>query len=90
MSDTGNDGTTRNELQRKLLKLDGMRDELAEARARVAALEDAGSRAADTVHGVTLLLEALATCGDLGEDLDDAHAVLAHALESAMSELANA
>lgn len=68
---------------------DGMSEALAEARERIVALEDARSRAVDAMHGVALLLEALASCGDLAEDLDDAHDVLARALRSAMSDLAD-
>lgn len=71
-------------------EIDDMSDGIAEARARIVALEDASARAVDAMHGVALLLEALASCGDLAEDLDDAHDVLARALRSAMGDLADA
>lgn len=53
-------------------------------------LEDAMDRSVRTMSGTATILEALAPCGDLGRDKDNALLVVAGALDDARSDLANA
>lgn len=91
MSDT-EDGAReeREAAQRALLRIDGLRDELADARASANAARDAALRAAATMDGVRLALEAVANAGDLGEDPGPALLVLADALARAGTDLESA
>lgn len=53
-------------------------------------LVDAADRSVDTLAGASAILEALALCGDLGRDKDDALMLVSKALDGTGSDLANA
>lgn len=88
MSDLTDEGLLR--LQRKLLKIDGLRDELADQRRMASGLLDASGRAVSSMRRASQILEQMAQANNRDEADGEALLVLARDLDAACTDLISA
>lgn len=77
-------------LQRKLLQIDGLKDELADQRRSTVGLVDASRRAISAMRGASQILEQMAHSDGRDEADGEALLVLARSLDTACADLISA